>query len=129
MDEDQLVSLHDELTNGKSRRGKLGGIGVGQRHSTLLDGPKRHLTTAQLTNLPDRPLYKRFVMAERKQLCRHTVLSVLSSFGGQMRWSELVKQVGRECNEIVTKEFTYRVLVNIPTSYLSKVSSIVKAPI
>lgn len=128
MEEDRLAELHDELTNGKARRGKLGGIGAGQKHSTLLNGPKRHLTTAQLADLPDRPLYKRFVMAEKKQLCRHTVLSVLSTHGGQMKWRALVEQVSRICGEEMTREFTYKVLVNVPMDHLCSKTPVVKIP-
>ena len=128
MNEAQLAHLHDDLVNGKSRRGKLGGIGAGDRHSILLDSAKRNLSAAELARMPDRPLYKRFVLAEKKELCRHTVLSVLKANGGNMRWHDLVLLVAQECGESVTRDFKYRVLVNIPEGYLSKHSPIVSIP-
>ena len=126
MNEVELADLHDELTNGKARRGKLGGIGAGQKHSTLLDGPKRHATTEEVSRMPDRPLYKRFILSAKKQLCQHTVVSVLEAHGGRMRWHALVQAVARECDELVTRDFTYRVLVNVPKACLSDCSAAVK---
>ena len=128
MEEERLAQLHDDLVNGKSRRGKFGGIGAGEKHSLLLDGPKRHMTTAELARLPDRPLYKRFMLASRKELCRHTVVAVLKANGGEMRWADLVLLVAQECGEPVSREFKSRVLVNIPEAYLSSVSPLVSIP-
>jgi len=129
MDEDQLAQLHDDLVNGKSRRGKHGGIGAGQKHSLLLDVPKRAVTAAELARLPDRPLYKRFILGEKKELCRHTVVSGLKANGGEMRWNELVLLMSEDLEEPVTRDFTYRVLANIPEAYLSKDSPLVKVPL
>ncbi len=126
MEEEKLARLHDDLVNAKSKRGKLGGIGAGERHSLLLDGHKMNVSKHDLQRMPDRPLYNRFVMASRKELCRQTVLGVLERNGGEMRWDELVVLVAKECGEELTKEFRYKVLVNIPESCLSKVSPIVK---
>jgi hypothetical protein len=128
MNEEQLVQLHDELVNGKSRRGKQGGIGSGQKHSLLLDGPKRVVSAADLAKLPDRPLYKRFILGAKKELCRHTVVSVLKANGGEMRWNELVMLVGEDLGESVTRDFKYRVLSNIPEAYLLRDSPLVRVP-
>ena len=128
MNEAELAQLHDDLVTGKSRRGKFGGIGAGDRHSILLDGAKKHLNAIEQARLPDRPLYKRFVLAARKELCRHTVVTVLESNGGQMRWHDLVLLVAQECGEEVTSDFKYRVLVNIPEAYLSSHSPLVSIP-
>ena len=128
MNEDQLAQLHDDLVNGKSRRGKFGGIGAGQKHSLLLDGPKRQPTAADLARLPDRPLYKRFVLGSKKELCRHTVVSVLEANGGEMRWNELVMLVSEELGETITRDFKYRVLANIPEAYLLPDSPLVRIP-
>jgi hypothetical protein len=128
MNEEQLVQLHDELVNGKSRRGKLGGIGSGQKHSLLLDGPKRQVSAGDLAKLPDRPLYKRFILGAKKELCRHTVVSVLKANGGEMRWNELVMLVAEDLGEPVTREFKYRVLSNIPEAYLLRDSPLVIVP-
>lgn len=129
MNEDQLAQLHDDLVNGKSRRGKHGGIGAGRKHSVLLDGPKRTISAADLAKLPDRPLYKRFVLGAKKELCRHSVVSVLKANGGEMRWNELVMLVSEDLEEPLTRDFTYRVLSNIPEAYLRKDSPLVKAPL
>ena len=126
MEEEQLAQLHNDLVNGKSRRGKFGGIGAGEKYSKLLDGPKKHMNEAELKRLPDRPLYNRFVMASKKELCRQTVLSVLEHNGGEMRWDELIALVAKECGEAPTKEFKIRVLVNIPESCLSDDTPIVR---
>ena len=128
MNEAALAQLHDDLVNSKSRRGKFGGIGAGERHSVLLDGPKRQATTADLARLPDRPLYKRFMLASKKELCRHTVIEVLKANGGEVRWSDLVLLVAQECGEEISREFKLRVLVNIPEAYLSKDSPLVSIP-
>lgn len=126
MEEAQLARLHDDLVNGKSKRGKHGGIGAGERHSILLDGHKRNVSSSELQRMPDRPLYNRFVMASKKELCRQTVLAVLEHNGGEMRWDELVVLVAKECGEELSKEFRYKVLVNIPEVCLSKHSTLVK---
>lgn len=128
MNETELAQLHDDLVSGKSRRGKFGGIGSGDRHSILLDGARRNLCDSEQARLPNRPLYKRFVLAARKELCRHTVLSVLKGNGGQMRWHDLVLLVAQECGEEMSRDFKYRVLVNIPEAYLSKHSPLVSVP-
>jgi hypothetical protein len=128
MDEDQLAQLHDDLVNGKSKRGKFGGIGSGERYSKLLDGPKRQLSQNELAKLPDRPLYTRFVLGSKKELSRHVVTSVLKANGGTMRWNELVMLVAEDLEEPVTREFKYRVLTNIPEAYLRKDSPLVIVP-
>ena len=128
MNEEQLSQLHDSLVNGKSRRGKFGGIGSGDRHSLLLDGPKRSVTSKDLALLPDRPLYKRFVLGSKKELTRHTVVSVLKANGGTMRWNELVMLVAEDLEEPLTREFKYRVLSNIPEAYLRDDSALVIVP-
>ena len=128
MDADKLADLHDSLERGKSKRGKFGGIGVGERHSILLDGPIKAISEKDVARLPDRPLYKRFVMASKKELCRKTVLEVLEQHGGELRWDELVALVAQSCGDAVTKEFKYRVLVNIPESCLSSKTPLVRLP-
>ena len=128
MNEEQLVQLHDELVNGKSRRGKQGGIGSGQKHSLLVDGPKRVVSAADLAKLPDRPLYKRFILGAKKELCRHTVLETLKTNGGEMRWNELVMLIAEDLGEPVTTDFKYRVLSNIPEGYLMSDSPLVRVP-
>jgi hypothetical protein len=125
MNEDQLAKLHDDLVNSKSRRGKHGGIGAGDRHSILMDGPRKPVSNSDLSRMPDRPLYNRFVKATKKELCRQTVLAVLEHNGGKVRWDELVVLVAQECGEPLTKEFRYKVLVNIPEACLSSSSPIV----
>ena len=128
MNEEQLVQLHDELVNGKSRRGKQGGIGSGQKHSLLLDGPRRTVTSEDLAKLPDRPLYKRFILGAKKEVCRHTVVSVLKANGGEMRWNELVILVAEDLGEPITREFKCKVLSNIPEAYLLRDSPLVRVP-
>jgi hypothetical protein len=128
MNEDQLAELHNTLVDSKSRRGKFGGIGAGEKHSLLLDGPKKMITASDISRLPDRPLYQRFVMASKKELCRQTVLCVLEQHGGELRWDELVGLVAQECGEKQTKDFKYKVLVNIPETCLSSKSPLVRIP-
>jgi hypothetical protein len=126
MDAERLADLHDSLERGKSKRGKVGGIGHGERHSVLLDGPLKSISDKDILRLPDRPLYKRFVMASKKELCRKTVLEVLEQHGGELRWDELVALVAQGCGEEVSREFKYKVLVNIPESCLSKTTPLVR---
>lgn len=128
MNEEQLSQLHDSLVNGKSRRGKFGGIGSGERHSLLLDGPKRVIDSKDVASLPDLPLYKRFVLGSKRELTRHTVVSVLKSNGGTMRWSKLVLLVAEDLEEPITRELKYRVLANIPEAYLRKDTALVIVP-
>jgi len=128
MNEDQLAELHNNLVNSKSRRGKFGGLGAGEKHSFLLDGPKKAITASDISRMPDRPLYQRFVMASRKELCRQTVVGVLEQHGGELRWDELVAFVAQECGEEQTREFKYKVLVNIPESCLSSKTPLVRIP-
>jgi hypothetical protein len=126
MDAEKLADLHDTLERGKSKRGKFGGIGAGERHSLLLDGPKQLVLDSDKARMPARPLYQRFVMASRKELCRKTVMEVLEQHGGELRWDELVALVAQGCGEVVTREFKYRVLVNIPEKCLSSKSPLVR---
>jgi hypothetical protein len=126
MEEEKLADLHDTLERGKSKRGKFGGIGAGEKHSLLLDGPRKLVSEKDKARLPDRPLYQRFVMASKKELCRKTVIEVLEQNGGEVRWDELVTLVAQGCGEVVTREFKYRVLVNIPESCLSSKSPLVR---
>jgi hypothetical protein len=124
MDEDILAQLHDDLVNSKSRRGKFGGIGAGQKRSVLLDGPS--VDKSALAKVPDRPLYKRFVPALKRELCRETVIATLKANGGKLRWNVLVSLAAEECGEVVTRDFKYRVLTNIPASCLSASSPFVE---
>ena len=126
MNEDQLAELHNNLVNSKSRRGKFGGIGAGEKHSILLDGPKPANIPSNNSILPDRPLYQRFVMASKKEICRRTVLDVLEKNGGELRWKDLVTLVAQECGQELTRDFKYKVLVNIPESTLSGKTPLVR---
>lgn len=125
MDEDSLAQLHDDLVNSKSQRGKFGGIGAGRKRSILLDGPARVVNKTEISKLPDRPLYKRFVLAAKSELCRHTIVSTLESHGGKMRWKDLALLVAEECGEPMTNGFKYRFLSNLPESCLSNDSPLV----
>ena len=118
MNEARLSQLHDELVNGKSQRGKYGGIGAGTKKTKFIGAIIKDLSGTK--SLPDTPLYRRFVAASKKQLCRHTVVTVLEAQGGSMRWMDLVRHVADECKEQVTEDFKCRVLINIPSEYLSR---------
>lgn len=120
MDEENLAKLHDDLVNSKSQRGKFGGIGAGQKRSILLDGPTKRISQNDIAKLPDRPLYKRFVLAAKREICRSTVVSTLKLNGGKLRWKQLALLVAEECGESLTNEFKCLVLTNIPESYLSE---------
>lgn len=127
MNETELAQLHDSLVNGKAQRGKLGGLGLGDRNGMIIDRLNKSANHTDL-RLPDRPLYKRFVLASRKELCRHTVVSTLKANGGEIRWYDLVLLIAAECGEEVTRDFKYRVLTNIPQTYLSEHSPLVSIP-
>jgi hypothetical protein len=127
MNEDELARLHDDLISGKSRRGKLGGIGSGSKHSLLLDGPKKAPSFGDPSKVPNRPLYDRFVLSEKKELSRHLVVSTLKANGGQMRWNDLVMLLAEDIGEPLSLEFKYRVLSNIPEAFLCSQSPIVRA--
>ena len=125
MEVSRLAELHDSLVNGKSRRGKLGGLGSGQKKLVfeVTITPKIDVSV-----LPPDSLYRRFVPATKKTICRHTVIATLKQHGGKMRWRELVSKVANDCNEEMSSDVRNRVLINIPEGCLSSKSPLVEIP-
>ncbi|KAF4727355.1 hypothetical protein FOZ63_032341 [Perkinsus olseni] len=132
MEDSRLISLHDHLSEGMSRRGRRGGLGrvKGTPGTTAVLRTKRF----EDQHMPDNRLYRGFVrggVLGKRRLDRIIEDVLDKQEGKKMPWKalrrECVKQwrIENMADERTDQHVGDLVLTTIPATYLSKKSNLV----